>query len=963
MIVTAVLVSHDGARWLPAVIEGLSAQTRAVDRVVAIDTGSKDTSPSLLTEAFGAEAVHVVTGATTWPQAVDLALEQAPPLDGDEWVWLLHDDANPEPGALAALLAVVADRPDAAILGPKLREWPTLRRLLELGVTISGTGRRETGLETGEYDQGQHDEVREALAVNTAGMLVRRRTLEELGGFDADLPIFGNDIDFGWRAAQAGHATVVVPQAVVFHAEAAHRGVRRTPLTGRHTHYQERRAALFTLLANAPSRRLPWQIVRLFFGTLLRVLGFLSVRSVGEALDELAAMVSIYSRPRHLLAARRWRAARRTGEAADVRSLLAPVWVPYRHGLDFLSDLASAVTSQAQDVAERRRAAKLVESGAGAEARPEGRHAVSHRSHTDDEDDELLADTGFVARFFTNPVALTLTLVVVLALVSARVAFGSVVGGGLAPVPETVSDWWRLHVEAWHPLGTGTGVPAPAYLLPFAFVGALIGGPGQVVSALMLLAVPFALWGAWRLLKVVGHLVDARGVPRWLLVWGSVTYALVPATSGAWGEGRFGTVAVTALLPWLSHAALGFADPEPDRRWRAAWRTGLLLALATAFVPEVWLFAVLAAVIVVAAGFAIAPRLLRDRSAWGPPAAALGVVPVLLAPWLLPLITTGSAAGLLLEAGRLPVAGVDQLDLLTGRMGDLGAPWWLGAVIGLLAVLALVPRATRVPVLVCWVVALAAALVAAALGFVTLQLPATTTSPSLGFLVVVLQGLAVVATVLGAEAWLRRLQDHHPLWQRALATTLAVVAAIVPLGGLVWWLTDSPHDLDRAPDAVVPAYMEQSSRTGAEHGVLVVRGSVDDGLTYRVRRGDGVTMGEDEILALADEDAAFSAEITELVSRPTSDSVASLAAAGIEYVVMPAPADGRVASGLDATTGLVQASAEDRETRAWKVDRPLDPDAVAGPASALRVVLLILQAIAITVVSVLAGPTVRRRES
>ena len=40
--------------------------------------------------------------------------------------------------------------PDADILGPKLREWPSLRRLLELGITISGTGRRETGLERGE---------------------------------------------------------------------------------------------------------------------------------------------------------------------------------------------------------------------------------------------------------------------------------------------------------------------------------------------------------------------------------------------------------------------------------------------------------------------------------------------------------------------------------------------------------------------------------------------------------------------------------------------------------------------------------------------------------------------------------------------------------------------------------------------------------------------------------------------
>src|SRR6185312_17480745 len=95
------------------------------------------------------------------------------------------------------LLAVAESTPSADILGPKLREWPSLRRLLEVGVTISGTGRRETGLERGEYDQGQHDQRRQVLAVNTAGMLVRRTVLEELGGFDRALPLFGNDIDFG----------------------------------------------------------------------------------------------------------------------------------------------------------------------------------------------------------------------------------------------------------------------------------------------------------------------------------------------------------------------------------------------------------------------------------------------------------------------------------------------------------------------------------------------------------------------------------------------------------------------------------------------------------------------------------------------------------------------------------------------------------------------------------------------
>ncbi len=879
-----------------------------------------------------------------------------PEVEG-EWVWLLHDDSRPAPDALEQLLRAADEHPEAAILGPKLREWPSLKRLLEVGLTITGTGHRETGLERGEYDQGQHDEVREVLAVNTAGMLVRRSVLTGLGGLDLQLPIFGNDIDFGWRAAEAGHTTIVVPAAVVFHAEAAHRGARRTPLTGRHTHYQERRAALLTMLANATPRRLPWQVVRLFLGSLLRVLGFLVVRSVGEALDELAAVLSVYSRPRQVLAARRTRAERRTGDRHDVRRLLAPPWLPYRHGLDFVTDLAAAATNQAQDVAERRRAVR-------AEQQLAAQPASRDRDRRDEDDEEAyLQDSGLVVRFLTNPVAVVLAVFAVLAVVGARTAFGSITGGALSPVPADVAEWWQLHVQTWHPLGSGTDVPAPAYVLPFAFVASLVGGPGVVVSALMLLAVPFAAWGAWRLLTVVGHLVDTRDMPRWLHVWGAVTYGLVPATSGAWGEGRFGTVAVAALLPWTAHAALGFADPDRDRRWRAAWRTALLVALGAAFVPGVWLFAVLAAGVVLGVAAFISPRLLRDRHSWGPPVVALAMVPVLLAPWIVPLVTTGSAEGLLLEAGRLPGDRVDVVGLLTGRLGDLGAPWWLGALLGLLAILALLPRSTRVPVLACWLVALAAAVVVAGLGFVTLELPAIRTRPSLGLFVVILQGLAVIATVLGAEAYLQRLHDgrRHALWQRVLAGLLAVVAAIVPIGGLVWWLANPDgHALTREEPAVVPAYMEQSSLLGDEHGVLVLRGSVDEGIDYRILRGDGVTLGEDEVLALADEDVDLTRQVTELVSAPTGELVESLARAGIEYVVLPSPADGTIAAGLDATAGLDQASAEDRSTRAWRVDRPLSAEGVEGRTTWPRLLLLVVQVAALLLVLVLAAPTVRR---
>src|SRR5690606_16438384 len=141
--------------------------------------------------------------------------------------------------------------------------------------------------------------------------------------------------------------------------------------------------------------------------------------------------------------------------AHDVSSLRPPWWLPYRHGLDFVSDLASAVAGSAQDLADRRRAAKEYElaeqigSSPGL-ARVQVVPAVRRRDE-DDEEEGMYADSGWVVRFLTNPVALLLTLFVLAALVAARPAFGEIQGGALSPVPRGVGDWWRLHVESQHP--------------------------------------------------------------------------------------------------------------------------------------------------------------------------------------------------------------------------------------------------------------------------------------------------------------------------------------------------------------------------------------------------------------------------------------------------------------------------------------------------------------------------------
>ena len=97
------------------------------------------------------------------------------------------------------------------VAGPKLVSWEDPRRLVEMGIQITRTGRRLGSPVRGEADQGQYDHRADVLAVSTSGMLVRRSVHDDIGGFDPAFVEHGADLDFGWRAQLAGHRVIVVP--------------------------------------------------------------------------------------------------------------------------------------------------------------------------------------------------------------------------------------------------------------------------------------------------------------------------------------------------------------------------------------------------------------------------------------------------------------------------------------------------------------------------------------------------------------------------------------------------------------------------------------------------------------------------------------------------------------------------------------------------------------------------------
>ena len=333
--VTAILVAHNGAAWLPEVVASLASQSRPIDYTIAVDTGSADASARLIKRA----RLHSINlpEDTGFGEAVAAALVNIPKdARGNNWLWLIHDDCAPDSGALQALLDAVADRPQVAIAGPKLRGWYDRSHLLELGVSIAGNGARWTGLENHEYDQGQRDGIREVLSVSTAGMLIRRDVFDELGGFDPNLSLFRDDVDLGWRARVAGHSVIAVSQALAFHAEAAASEQRIIHVKSALLHHGlllDRRNAAYVLLVNSSWWLLPWVIFQVVSSAALRAIGYLIAKLPSYALDEFLAVCLLVVKPHDVWIARKARRKSRLISPRVVSAFIPPRWSQVRLGL------------------------------------------------------------------------------------------------------------------------------------------------------------------------------------------------------------------------------------------------------------------------------------------------------------------------------------------------------------------------------------------------------------------------------------------------------------------------------------------------------------------------------------------------------------------------------------------------------------------------------------------------------
>jgi len=167
-------------------------------------------------EAQDVKLVYYDNPVFNFSQKINLGARAA---TGD-YILVLNDDVEAKrPDWLRQLMGWV-QQPGVGVVGPKLF-FPD-GRLQHVGIVVQhgNPGHpyyRASGTDPGHAEMNHTP--RNWLAVTGACQLVSRRVFDAVGGYDENLPLNFNDVDFCMRILAQGLRSVFVPQAELYHFE------------------------------------------------------------------------------------------------------------------------------------------------------------------------------------------------------------------------------------------------------------------------------------------------------------------------------------------------------------------------------------------------------------------------------------------------------------------------------------------------------------------------------------------------------------------------------------------------------------------------------------------------------------------------------------------------------------------------------------------------------------------------
>lgn len=216
-IVSVIIPLWNGEKWIRPCLAALVRQAETAPfalEAIVVDNGSQDSGPDIVKRDFPGVRLLRNQDNLGFAGGCNVGLAEAA---GDVLV-LLNQDTVVRPLWLTGLVDAV-DNPGVGVAGSLA--------LLADGATIQHAGgvvdwplgvARHLGY--GERHNNRLDAAADVPFVTGASLAMRKEVLERIGLLDEDFfPGYYEDVDFCWRARDAGYSIRYVPDSVLVHAE------------------------------------------------------------------------------------------------------------------------------------------------------------------------------------------------------------------------------------------------------------------------------------------------------------------------------------------------------------------------------------------------------------------------------------------------------------------------------------------------------------------------------------------------------------------------------------------------------------------------------------------------------------------------------------------------------------------------------------------------------------------------
>lgn len=224
--VSVVIVSFNTRELLRRCLRELQGQEGVETQTIVVDNASSDGSVEMIRDEFPGVQVIVLEKNAGFGPANNVAFRSC----RGKYIALLNSDAFLHAGALRAMVDTADRRPRAGAVGPRLLNedgslqrsawpFPQAGRLLLEAVALHRPLRSLGVLE--DLGTWQHDEERPVDFLIGACLLLRADALADVGGFDEDFWMYGEEADLQRRMAARDWQTVFAPAAVATHVGGA----------------------------------------------------------------------------------------------------------------------------------------------------------------------------------------------------------------------------------------------------------------------------------------------------------------------------------------------------------------------------------------------------------------------------------------------------------------------------------------------------------------------------------------------------------------------------------------------------------------------------------------------------------------------------------------------------------------------------------------------------------------------